>query len=195
MNTRNEIRGAHHIYTALKTLTIALVLLACFSAPGAEGDEGTLLAKLKESKHSLAESLRQSEMKNGVAISAKFELEDGKLMLSVYTAKGGLSKDPEHSELIELKGEASTEAWTPEIEVFEDKKHLTRSAMQLSLVQLSSLTLLEVIKKAETAQPGTVYSVIPSIKEKKPIFDVKVATDNGKSVHLTIDAKTGAAGK
>jgi uncharacterized membrane protein YkoI len=130
-----------------------------------------------------------------VGISAKFEIKGETLMLSVYTAKEGLGKDAEHNALIELQGDAAKSPWTPEIEVFEDKKHLTRAAMQLTLVQLSKLTLADAIKKAEAAQPGTVYSVIPAVKDGAPVFDVKVATADGKSVHLTVDGKTGKASK
>ena len=130
-----------------------------------------------------------------MAISAKFEMKGDTLMLSVYTAKAGLGKDAEHNALVELQGDAATGDWKPETEVFEDKKHLTRSAMQLTLVQLSKLTLAEVIKKAEAAQPGTVYSITPAVKDGSPVFDVLVATAEGKSVHLSVDGKTGKASK
>ena len=151
--------------------------------------------RLKDSKHSLAAGIAQSEKENGVAISAKFEMDGDKLVLSVYTAKAGFGSDAEHNALVELGGDATKSPWKPEVEVFEDKKHLTRSAMQLTLVQLSKLTLAEVIKKAEAAQPGTVYSVIPSVKDGNPVFDVLVGTAEGKSVHLSVDGKTGKASK
>ena len=130
-----------------------------------------------------------------MAISAKFEMDGDKLMLSVYTAKAGLGNDAEHNALVELGGDATQSPWKPEAEVFEDKKHLTRSAMQLTLVQLSKLTLAEVIKKAEAAQPGTVYSITPAVKDGNPVFDVLVATAEGKSVHLSVDGKTGKTSK
>jgi len=161
--------------------------------PAAEHDDGALLGRLKDSKHTLADGIAQSEKENGVAISAKFEMKGETLMLSVYTAKAGLGKDAEHNALIELQGDAAAGEWKPETEVFEDKKHLTRSAMQLTLVQLSKLTLAEVIKKAEAEQAGTVYSVIPSVKSGSAVFDVLVATAERKGVHLTVDGKTGKA--
>ena len=186
--TRSTLRR----FTAAIALTCALVGA---SLSAAEHDDAALLGRLKDSKHSLADGIAQSEKQNGVAISAKFEMDGDKLMLSVYTAKSGLGADSEHNALIELGGDATKSPWAPETEVFEDKKHLTRSAMQLTLVQTSKLTLTEAIKKAEAAQPGTVYSVIPAIKDGNPVFDVLIATTDGKSVHLTVNGKTGKASK
>src|SRR5215216_1267516 len=70
-------------------------------------EDSALLGKLKDSKHSLVDGIKQSEKENGVAISAKFEMKGETLMLSVYTAKAGLDKDSEHNALIELQGDAS----------------------------------------------------------------------------------------
>jgi hypothetical protein len=120
------------------------------------------------------------------------EVEDGKLWLSVYAAKAGRAKDAEHNTLIELKGDATLAPWKPETEVFEDKNHLTRSAMQLSIMQLTQLSLTEVIVAAEQVQAGTVYSVIPAIKNEQPVFMVKVATPQ---VELALDAKTAKVAK
>ena len=46
-----------------------------------------LAAAMKDAKVTLGSALKASE-KEGAALSAKFELEDGKLQLSVYTMKG-----------------------------------------------------------------------------------------------------------
>lgn len=195
MKAANISRGHNRTTSTLKSLvSIAIIAISLvgISLSAAEEDGGALLGRLKDSKHSLADGIAQSEKKNGVAISAKFEMKGETLMLSVYTARAGIGKDAEHNELIELIGDAAKASWTPEIEVFEDKQHLTRSAMQLTLVQLSGLTIADIIKKAEAAQPGTVYSVIPAVKDKKLVFDVKVSTTGGKGVHLTIDGETGA---
>src|SRR5215207_6207200 len=144
----------------MKLLPCLLVtlLLTCVHGRSAESNDPALFSGLKQTKLSLAQGVAQAEKQNGVPISAKFEVEDGKFWLSVYTAKAGMKNDAEHNQLIELKGEATGASWQPATEVFEDKKHLTRSAMQLTLVQLSKLSLAEAIKKAAAAQAGTVYS-------------------------------------
>jgi uncharacterized membrane protein YkoI len=174
---------------------VGVVLTGAAALHAADADEAALIAQLKQSKLTLAGGIAEAEKQNGSAISAKFEVEDGKFWLSVYTAKSGVTKDAEHNELIELKGEATGAAWKPATEVFEDKKHLTRSAMHLTLLQVSRLSLADVIKKAGATQPGTVYSAIPAVKDANPVFEVKVATPEGKSVTLFIDGKTGEAAK
>jgi hypothetical protein len=143
--------------------------------------------KMKAAKHTLLEGIQQAQKENGPAISAKFEFEDGKLMLSVYTAKAGLERDAEHNVLMELNGEATKPKWEPKSEVFEDKEHLARSAEQLTLMQLTPLTLEDATKKAIAMKKGTVYSVIPMVKDGKTVFDVIVATGAGKSAHIAID--------
>src|SRR5215212_3722056 len=112
----------------MKSLAAVLIgfALSGFANLRAEESDFALLASLSQSKHSLTEGIAQAEKQNGAAISAKFEVEDGKFWLSVYTAKSGLKMDAEHNQLIELKGEASGSTWQPNTEVFEDKKHLTR---------------------------------------------------------------------
>lgn len=198
MKASTAIRNLRCIQSTLRA-SAALILLATtlagVSLAAAEGGEDTLLAKLKDSKFSLTDGIAQSEKENGVAISAKFEMEGDKLSLSVYTARAGLGKDSEHNALVELAGDPTQETWKPETEVFEDKKHLTRSAMQLTLVQLSKLTLTDAIKKAGAAQPGTVYSITPAVKDGNPVFNVKVANAEGKSVNVVVDGKTGDVSK
>jgi uncharacterized membrane protein YkoI len=180
---------------SLAAVLIGFALSGFANLRAEESSDSALLASLSQSKHSLTEGIAQAEKQNGAAISAKFEVEDGKFWLSVYTAKSGLKNDAEHNQLIELKGEANAATWTPATEVFEDKKHLTRSAMQLTLVQTSKLSLIDAIKKAGTAQAGTVYSAIPAVKDGNPVFNVKVATADGKSVNLIVDGKTGQVSK
>ena len=53
----------------------------------AEGDPAALAAALKNTSATLQGGLKAGEAQ-GTPISAKFEIEDGKLQLSVYTMKG-----------------------------------------------------------------------------------------------------------
>lgn len=158
--------------------------MSATSAPLAAGD---LVSQLENSKVTLAQGIQQAEKALGPAISAKFEIEDGHLSLSVYAAKEGLDTDAEHNVLMELAGDPTKDKWEPKSEVFEDKEHVTRAAMHLTLIQRAKTTLTAVLAKASAKQPGTVYSVIPAVKDRKPVFDVLVATPDGKSVALQID--------
>jgi hypothetical protein len=188
-NMANHMRIWGRRLVAAVALSLGAAVLAPLEVV-AGGDEDAAAAKIKTSKHSLAEGVQAAQKENGVAVSAKIEFEDGKLWLSVYTAKAGLEKDAEHNVLVELKGDTTTAKWEPKLEVFEDKKHLARSAAQLTAMQSTTLTIEDVIKKAAAQKKGTVFSVIPAVKDGRTVFDVLLATPAGKSVHLTIDEST-----
>jgi hypothetical protein len=70
-------------------LIVAISLLGGLFAPAwAEGgDSAALAAAMKNATATLQGGLKASEAQ-GTPISAKFEIEDGKLQLSVYTMKG-----------------------------------------------------------------------------------------------------------
>jgi len=178
----------------MKHPSLVVCLIATVASIGRVGSTASetdvVPAKLKAAKHSLLQSIQQAQKESGPVISAKFEVEDGKLLLSVYTAKAGIEKDAEHNTLMELNGEATKPKWEPKTEVFADKAHLARSAEQLTLLQLTTLSLEDATKRAIALKKGTVYSVIPVVKDGKTIFDVAVAGADGKGVHLTIDETT-----
>jgi uncharacterized membrane protein YkoI len=167
----------------------ALVCGGVMVAARQHGEDKQLLSKLAASRHTLVDGIRQAEKTGGTAISAKFEMKSDQLMLSVYTAKQGRERDPEHNTLMELIGPATDAAWKPDTEVFADTEHIARSAMHLTLLQLSRMSLSDAIKQAEAQQPGTVYSAIPSVDKGRPVVDVLVATKDGQSKHVTVDLK------
>lgn len=156
-------------------------------APSPAAPAGDLSSQVKSSKLTLVQAIQQVEKDNGSAISAKFELEDGKLSLSVYAAKAGLDKDAEHNELIELSGDPTKDKWAPKTEVFEDKKHISRASMHLTLVARAKTALAAVVAKASARQAGTPISVTPVVKDKKPAFEVIIATADGKTVPVVVD--------
>lgn len=181
--------------TAMATLTGCGLLVAGSMFASDAGSDAALLKALPSSKQTLLTGIQQSQAKAPeTAISAKFEMDDkGQLSLSVYTAEKGLGVDAEHNLLKELSG-GPAEKWTPEAEVFKDVPHVSRSAQQLAVMAVSHLSLADVIKRAEKDQSGTVYSVIPVLRDRKPVFAVRVASGD-KTVELTYDALTGAAVK
>src|SRR4051812_5204600 len=70
--------------------SMKLMMLAAFvaTAAHAEGDAAALGKELKSAKVTLAQGLKAAASA-GKPISGKFEVENGKLQLSVYTAKDG----------------------------------------------------------------------------------------------------------
>jgi hypothetical protein len=153
-------------------------------------DYAKLLPVLSRSKITLAEGIKQAAAKTPeAAISAKFELEEGKLSLSVYTAEKGLGNDAEHNVLKELAG--SPEAgWKPGVEVFKDVPHVSRASQQLALMSLTKFSLLDILQKAEKDQSGTIFSITPVLRDHKAQFVVLVAAE-GKVVELSYDLITG----
>jgi hypothetical protein len=163
------------------------------SVGAAEKEEyGKLLPTLSRSKHSLAAGIKMAAAKSPeAAISAKFELEEGKLSLSVYTAAKGLGTDAEHNVLKELAGSPEATQWQPQTEVFKDVPHVARASQQLTLISLSKWSLLDILQRAEKDQPGTVFSITPVLRGRKAQFVVLVAAE-GKVVELGYDLMTGA---
>ena len=138
-----------------------------------------MLEALSKSKHTLIDGVRQAAKGAAVPISAKFELEDGKLSLSVYTAEKGLSVAPEQNVLQELSGSPEEQKLSPKVEVFKDVKHVARSSGQLTLMALGKSSLADIIERVQKTQPGTVFSVTPIIRNHKAVAEVLVA-DKGK---------------
>jgi hypothetical protein len=66
---------------------------------------------------------------------------------------------------------------------YEDGKlwHLTRSAMQLTLMQLSKASLADIVTKASAGQTGAANSAIPEVKNGKPVVAVMFATADTKT--------------
>jgi hypothetical protein len=150
---------------------------------------------LASSKHTLVDGIRHAEKLGGAAISAKFEVEEGKFWLSVYSARRGMKLDAEHNTLVEYKAEAALETWDPPAEVFQDVAHVARSATHLTLLQASHSSLEDAIKQASSIQTGTVYSAIPAITDGRPSVLVSFATPDGRSVAIEVDLRTGKPNK
>ena len=158
-----------------------LGLIAAVPVVNADDSKDTkaLLEALGKTKHTLIDGVRQAAKGGAVAISAKFELEDGKLSLSVYTAEKGLSIPPEQNLLQELSGSSEQDKWQPTVEVFKDVPHVARSSQQLTLMALGKASLTNIIARVEKTQSGTVFSVTPVIRNHKAVAEVLVA-DDGK---------------
>jgi hypothetical protein len=151
------------------------------------GDDPTIV---RRSRITMGEALAASEASHGKTIEAKFELDhDGKLSLSVYPAGKAIELDAERNLFEELAGDP-TAAWTPGLEVFHDQEHLTRSARDLTLVQLSRLSLREAVAEAE--EVGTVTWAIPTIQEGRAGYGVWLLDDN-ESYYAFIDGEGSTA--
>src|SRR5215216_6259500 len=122
------------------------------------------LAKaLVGAKVSLTEGLAASA-REGTPISGKFELEEGKLQLSVYTMKGDT-----FSEVIvdHTTGKVTT------VEPITSGKDLTDATAQRAAMAKATKTLRAVITAALTAHPGAhAVSVTPKVQGDKAVAEI-----------------------
>jgi hypothetical protein len=149
------------------------------TGPGADATDtrtpelGADITILKTSKMTMAEGLAESEKLHGPATESKFELnDDGKLSLSVYPVGKGITTDPENNEFQEIFGDPTVKPWATTLEIFKagDFEHLTRSTRDLTLVQLSRVTLAQAV--ATASKSGFVYWAIPTIEKGRAGYGV-----------------------
>ena len=154
-------------------IAFGLAVLGSSSAAWSEdANQAALIKALSGAKHSLLQGIAQVAKGTEVPIEAKYEMEDGKLMLSIYTSAKGFDTAAEDNSFNEYIGDATTTTWAPKKEVFADLKHIARSAQYHALLSMTKTTLPTIIQKA-SAQ-GTVLSVKEKIRSGKPVFEVMV---------------------
>jgi hypothetical protein len=162
---------------ALKFAAIfALTILGSSFAPAAEEGQAELLKALGGAKHTLLQGIAQVAKGTEVPTEAKYEMDGGKLMLTVYTSAKGFDTAAEDNSFNEYGGDATTASWAPKKEVFEDLKHIARSAQYHTLLSMTKMTIPAIIQKA-TAQ-GTVFSVKEKVRNGKPVFEVMTVQGN-----------------
>src|SRR3954452_12827421 len=137
-----------------------------------DADQAALLKALGGAKLTLEQGIAQVAKGTEVPTEAKYEMEDGKLMLSVYTSAKGFDTPAEDNSFNEYGGEASAATWAPKKEVFTDLKHIARSAQYHTLLSMTKVGIPAIIQKA-SAQ-SKVLSVKEKIRGGKPIFEVMV---------------------
>ncbi len=138
-----------------------------------DDDEGQekLIKLLDASKIILQQGLTVSEQQ-GQPISAKFEVDEGKLQLSVYTAKDGKFSEVlvDHTTGKVMKGEPITEG-----------DDLIAAKSQSAAMAKAKTTLKEAADKAAAQSANArVVSAVPSLKDGRPI--VSIAFLDGKQM-------------
>jgi hypothetical protein len=141
-----------------------------------EEDQAALIKAIGGAKISLTQGISQVAKGTEVPTEAKYEMEHGKLMLSVYTSAKGFDTAAEENSFNEYGGEATAATWAPKKEVFSDLKHIARSAQYHTLLSMTKITIPAIIQKA--ASQGTVISVKEKVHNGKPVFEVMTVKDN-----------------
>ena len=99
----------------------ALAMLGgSFAAVAEEGGQAALLKALDGAKHTLLQGVAQVAKGTEVPTEAKYEMDGGKLMLTVYTSAKGFDTQAEDNSFSEYGGDATAATWAPKKEVFED---------------------------------------------------------------------------
>jgi hypothetical protein len=155
----------------MRSGTVRLLLLitavgfwSAVRAPAwAEADEKALAAAMKDATATLQGGLKASE-REGTPISAKFEIEDGKLQLSVYTMKG--------DEFIEVVADPKSGA-IAKAEKITDADDLTAAAAQKAAMTKAKVPLLTATETAVKANAGSqVVSIYPELQGSSPVAEV-----------------------
>src|SRR5262245_489161 len=141
-----------------------------------DADQAALIKALGGAKLSLLQGIAQVAKGTEVPIEAKYELADGKLMLSIYTSAKGFDTAAEDNSFNEYIGDVTAPAWNPQKEVFADLKHIARSAQYHALLSMTKVSIPAIIQKA--AGQGTVLSVKEKIRGSKAVFEVMVVQGN-----------------
>jgi hypothetical protein len=127
------------------------------------GDPAALAAAMKDATATLQGGLKASE-REGTPISAKFEIEDGKLQLSVYTMKD--------NNFIEVVADPKTGA-VGEAEKIKDADDLKAATAQKTAMAKAKVPLLIATETAVKANPGSqAVSIYPQLQNGQAVAEV-----------------------
>ena len=152
----------------MKQMTIAVAFLAAslfVVSPSLAEDQAdpALAGAMKDAKVSLQRGLAASA-KEGKPISAKYEMEDGKLQLSVYTVKG----DGFSEVIVDHKTGKIAKA-----EPITKGDDLTHAKAQSEAMGKAKRSLDAAASEAVKENKGyRVISVMPELKDGHPVADV-----------------------
>ena len=145
------------------TAAFGLATWATSSAVQSEEEDQALIKAMDSAKVSLQQGLTASQ-REGQPISAKFELEDGKLQLSIYTAKSG-----KFSEVI-VDYRTGKVAKSEAITGGDD---LTHAQSQSAAMAKAKLSLKNAVDKAVQGEAGSrAVSIMPDVKDGHPIASI-----------------------
>jgi len=156
---------------ASSTLTVMVLSLVsghpgCAQTCGSP-EQAEVAKALKDAKATLQQDLTAS-LREGTPISGKFEVEDGKLQLSVYTMTEG-----KLSEVIvdDATGKAV------ETEAITGAEDLTPAEAQREATAKAKRNLRTAVDAAIKAHAGSrAVSVVPALKEGHPVATITLAT-------------------
>ena len=149
--------------------SFALITTISLSSAGAgpawaeEEEAAALAAALKDTQFSLQDGLKISE-REGQPISAAFELDDGKLQVSIYTIKG--------EDFAEVVADPKTGAIVKS-EKITDNDDLNDAAEQKAAMAKATVSLLAAADAAVKDNAGSrVVGIFPELKDGHAVAEV-----------------------
>ena len=134
-----------------------------------ESNPAALAAAMQSATATLQAGLRASEAQ-GTPISAKFEIEDGKLQLSVYTMKG--------DDFMEVVADPKTGA-IAKAEKITDADDLKEATEQKAAMARARVPLLTATDRAVSANAGSrAVSIVPELRNGQATAEVTLLTGN-----------------
>ena len=147
----------------LLVATIGLCSAVGATARAEEGNPAALAAAMKNATATLQGGLKASEAQ-GTPISAKFEIEDGKLQLSMYTMKG--------NDFMEVVADPKTGA-IAKAEKITDADDLKEATEQKAAMAKPKVPLLTAAETAVNANGGSrAISIVPELKSGQATAEV-----------------------
>ena len=153
----------------LGAIAIGLPAFVLSHAHAQDADQAALAAALKNAPTTLEQGLRASE-RTGKPISAKFEIEDGKLQLSVYTTSG-----EGYTEVVVAPDSGAVRS-TEKITSSED---LEAANSQKAAMEKATMPLLAATERAVAQNSGSrAVSVFPELKDGQPVAAVTLLRES-----------------
>jgi hypothetical protein len=146
-------------------LLAAIGFCGTATAPAwATGDPAALAVAMNAAKATLQDGLKSSE-REGTPISAKFEIDDGKLQISIYTVKG--------NDFMEVVADPNTGA-VAKAEKITEAEDLKAATAQKAAIAKAKMTLLAAVETAIKVNAG--YTIPPLAVSISPELESGQAT-------------------
>jgi hypothetical protein len=160
---RSETMASRAVPFILTIAAIGFLVGTIVPTWAEDADPAALAAAMKNAMATLQSGLRASEAQ-GTPISAKFEIEDGKLQLSVYTIKG--------NDFMEVVADPNTGA-IAKAEKITDADDLKEATEQKAAMARAKVPLLNAAETAVSANAGSrAVSIVPELKNGQATAEV-----------------------
>lgn len=142
---------------------VALPSVGAMSVRAQDEDIAAMAAALKDINFTLQDALKAGEQE-GQPISAQFEIDDGKLQISIYTSKG--------EDFVELIADPKTKAIVRSEKITDDDE-LSDAADQKAAMAKAKISLIAAVDAAVKDSTGfRAVAIFPDLRDDHAIAEV-----------------------